>query len=98
VREGACIGAATMLQPRTLRLILWARSFPGQHLPFASGASASELRTEEVASRRPVMEVNPVSISRVLQLEIVVCGGRLVSVGFRDAILGFGNPSVGFWD
>jgi hypothetical protein len=60
--------------------------------------SAPELRTEEVASRRPVMEVHPVSISRVLQLEFVVCGGRLVSVGFRDAILGFGNPSVGFRD
>ena len=40
----------------------------------------------------------PVSISRVLQWEIVVRGGRLVSVGFRDAIFGFGNPSVGFRD
>jgi hypothetical protein len=40
----------------------------------------------------------PVNISRVLQWEIVVRGGRLVSVGFRDAIFGFGNPSVGFRD
>ncbi len=39
VREGACIGAATMIQPWTLRLILNAAALADESRLFSSGAA-----------------------------------------------------------